>query len=212
VPDSWRAARVTLAIAAITILCWLILWLGGPTAVVAYALAYGFAPSQVSIADAEGIVHLLLTPLTATLIHGGAVHILVNMLGLLVCGRIVETIVGGRGMIILYLAGAYAAAASQYAVAPNDAHLMIGAGGPVSAVIGAYAILLGRNKLRVARPSRGLWLNALWLAAAWIGIQALVAFAYGVPAIHIAYAAFAGGFLIGLALAKPLLLLRWRGA
>jgi membrane associated rhomboid family serine protease len=134
------------------------------------------------------------------------------MLGLLFCGRVVETIVGMRGMIILYIAGAYAAAAAHYAAAPQDPLPLIGAGGAVSAVIGAYAILLGRNKLRVAGPSRGLWLNALWLAAAWIAIQALTAFAYGVPVTHIPVAAFAGGFLVGLALAKPLLLLRWRGA
>ncbi len=211
-PDSWRAARVTLAIAAINILCWLVLWLAGRTAVIAYAQAWGFAPATVSIADGQGVASLLLTPLTATLIHLGAIHILVDMLALLVCGRIVETIVGGRGMVVLYLAGAYVAAAAQYAVAPHDAHLLVGAGGPVSAVIGAYAILLGRNKLRVAGPRRGLWLNAIWLGAAWIVIQSLVAFAYGVPPLHIAYAAFAGGFLTGLALAKPLLLLKWRGA
>jgi membrane associated rhomboid family serine protease len=94
----------------------------------------------------------------------------------------------------------------------NDPLPLIGAGGAVSAVIGAYAILLGRNKLRVAGPSRGVWLNALWLGAAWIAIQAMTAFAFGVDWYRIPVAAFAGGFLIGLALAKPLLLLRWRGA
>lgn len=144
-------------------------------------------------------------------------HILVTMLGLLVCGRVVETIVGMRGMIILYITGAYSAAAAYYAFAyyvavPGGALPLIGAGGAVSAVIGAYAVLLGRNKLRVAKPSRGLWLNALWLAAAWIVIQAMIDFAYGIPLLQIPVAAFAGGFLIGLALAKPLLLLRWRGA
>ena len=116
------------------------------------------------------------------------------------------------GMIILYIAGAYAAAAAHYATGPGSDFTLIGASGAVSAVIGAYAILLGRNKLRVAGPSRGLWLNALWLAAAWIAIQAMIAFAYGAPLLRIPVAALAGGFLIGLALAKPLLLLRWRGA
>jgi hypothetical protein len=36
--------------------------------------------------------------------------------------------------------------------------------------------------------------------------------AYGVPLLRITVAAWAGGFIAGLALAKPLLLLRWRGA
>ena len=176
------------------------------------ALAAGFTPGRVSLADPESIARLLITPLTATLIHGGIMHVLVTMLGLLFCGRVVETIVGMRGMIILYIVGAYAAAAAHFASAPQDPLPLIGAGGAVSAVIGAYAILLGRNKLRVAGPKRGLWLNALWLAAAWIAIQAMIAFAYGVPVLRIPVAAFAGGFLAGLALAKPLLLLKWRGA
>jgi membrane associated rhomboid family serine protease len=179
---------------------------------VAVALAAGFTPARISLADADGIARLVLTPLSSTLIHGGAMHILVTMLGLLFCGRVVEAIVAGRGMIILYIVGACAAAAAHYAVAPNDPLPLIGAGGAVGAVIGAYAILLGRNKLRVAGPSRGLWLNALWLGAAWIALQAMIAFAYGVPVLRIPVASYAGGFLAGLALAKPLLLLRWRGA
>lgn len=181
------------------------------------ALAASFSPARVSIADAESIARLVLTPLTATLIHVGTMHVLVTMLGLLVCGRVVESIVGMRGMIILYIAGAYAAAAAHFAFAyfafgPGVELPLIGAGSAVSAVIGAYAVLLGKNKLRVAGPSRGIWLNALWLAAAWIAIQAMLDFAHGVPVLAIPIAALAGGFLAGLALARPLLLLRWRGA
>ena len=176
------------------------------------ALAAGFTPAWVSTADAEGIARLVLTPLSSTLIHLGMMHVLVAMLGLLFCGRVVETIVAARGLIILYIVGAYASAAAHYATAPNDPLPLVGAGGAVAAVIGAYAVLLGRNKLRVAGPSRGLWLNALWLGAAWVALQAMVAFAYGVPLLRIPVASYAGGFLAGLALAKPLLLLRWRGA
>jgi membrane associated rhomboid family serine protease len=193
-------------------LCWLLLSFARLGAVEEIVLGAGFTPRLVSVGGAEGIARLLITPLTSTLINGGMFNILIDILGLLFCGRIVESIVGGRGMIILYLVGAYAAAAAHYAIGPNDTWTMIGAGGAVSAVIGAYAMLLGRNRLRVAGPRRGLWLNALWLAAAWIGLQALLAFAYGAPIGRITVEAFAGGFLAGLALAKPLLLLRWRGA
>ena len=38
---------------------------------------------------------------------------------LLFCGRSVERVLGGSGIVILYLVGAYAAAAAQYAVAPG---------------------------------------------------------------------------------------------
>ena len=38
---------------------------------------------------------------------------------------------------------------------------MVGASGAISAVIGAYAMLFGRNKVKVASPRLALWLNAL---------------------------------------------------
>ena len=48
---------------------------------------------------------------------------------------------------------------------------MIGASGAISAVLGAYAMLFGRNKVKVANPTLALWLNALWLMAAWVGLN-----------------------------------------
>jgi membrane associated rhomboid family serine protease len=79
-------------------------------------------------------------------------------------------------------------------------------------VLGAYALLFGRNKVRVANPTVALWLNALWLAAAWVGLQLLIGFTFQSGGPRIAIAAHIGGFVAGLLLAKPLLMLRWRGA
>jgi membrane associated rhomboid family serine protease len=52
----------------------------------------------------------------------------------------------------------------------------------------------------------------LWLAAAWIILNLLMGYSFEMEGVTIAVAAHVGGFLAGLALAKPLLLLRWRGA
>ena len=71
---------------------------------------------------------------------------------LLFCGRSVERVLGGRGIVILYLVGAYAAAAAQYAADPAQTVPMVGASGAISAVLGAYALLFGRNKVKVAHP------------------------------------------------------------
>ena len=89
---------------------------------------------------------------------------------------------------------------------------MVGASGAISAVLGAYAMLFGRNRVRSRIPALALWLNALWLAAAWIGLQLLIGFTFETAGARIAIAAHIGGFLVGLLLAKPLLLLRYRGA
>jgi membrane associated rhomboid family serine protease len=54
------------------------------------------------------------------------------------------------------------------------------------------------------RGSSAAAIQVLWLAAAWIGLQLLVGLA-SFQGGSIATAAHVGGFLAGLALAKPLL-------
>ena len=210
-PEDWRQARVTLVIAGVTALAWgLVAGLGwGDEA----AVRAGFIPLRVEGVSADRVLApLFLTPLTATLVHAGFVHLLFNLVIHLFCGRSVETIIGGRQLLILYGVGAYAAAAAHWAANPLEITPMVGASGAISAVLGAYAIMFGRNKVRVANPTLALWLNALWLAAAWVVLQLIVGFTFETTGARIAVAAHVGGFLAGLLLAKPLLLLRYRGA
>jgi membrane associated rhomboid family serine protease len=208
-PDSWRGARVTLAIAGITAAFWLIAFASGAQDLA--AVSGGFIPARVGgIAGAELLAPVLLTPLTATLVHAGLIHLAFNLLIHLYCGRAVEGILGGWSLLLLYLLGAYAAAAAHWAVGPQDMTPMVGASGAVSAVIGAFAMLFGRNRVRIAHPGLALWANALWLAAGWIGIQLLVGFTFETAGARIAVAAHVGGFLVGLLLARPLLRLHYR--
>jgi membrane associated rhomboid family serine protease len=199
-------------IAAVTAALWILAGaarLGDDAAIWA-----GFIPLRVGgIAGDEAFVPVFLTPLTATLVHAGAMHLVFNLLILLFCGRSVESIIGGRQLAILYVAGAYAAAAAQYLIAPADPTPMIGASGAISAVLGTYSMMFGRNRVKVANPTLALWLNALWLAAAWVVLQIIVGLTFQTSgAANIAVAAHIGGFLAGLLLAKPLLLLRYRKA
>jgi membrane associated rhomboid family serine protease len=210
-PQNWQNARVTIAIAAITAAAWLLVSATGQE-LRADALG-GFVPERLHALHGGALAAALLaTPLTATLLHSGLIHIGFNLLALLFCGRMVENIIGARGMVILYLVGAYAAAAAHYLAGPNDPTPMVGASGAISAVIGASAMLVGKNKVKVAHPLLARWLNALWLAAAWIVLNALVGYTIQLNGSRIAVAAHIGGFLAGMALANPLLLLRWRGA
>lgn len=210
-PDDLRAAPVTLAIAALTAAAWLIAWaLGLQEAVVR---AGGFTAGHVAAPPGPGWpVPVILTPLTATLVHSGFVHVFFNLIMLLFCGRSVERVLGGRGVVILYLVGAYAAAAAEYPLHPDTDVPMVGASGAISALLGAYALLFGRNKVKVASPGLATILNALWLGAAWIVINILIGFTFETSGLKLAVAAHIGGFIAGLLLAKPLLLLKWRGA
>jgi len=177
------------------------------------ALLAGFVPARVSGARwyAEAPPWAL-TPLTATLIHANLAHVAFNMLMMGFCGRFVEAAIGTRGLILLYVVGAYAAAAAQWIAGPGETAPMIGASGAVSAVVGCYALLYGRNEVRDWGPIPGRVLHVLWLAAAWIGLQLLIGLAgIGLTPGTVAVAAHIGGFVAGLALARPLVRRRYRG-
>ena len=210
-PESWQHARVTLWVAGVTAVAWLLVSTIGQSQ--AATLWGGFIPLRANgLQGDSGLAPAILTPLTATLIHSGFVHLAFNLLILLFCGRSVETLLGGRGFLILYVVGAYAAAAAQYFAGPQDTTPMVGASGAISAVLGAYAMMFGRNRVKVAHPTLALWLNALWLAAAWVGLQLLLGLTFETGGARVAIAAHIGGFFAGLLLAKPLLLLRYRNA
>lgn len=210
-PENWRSARVTLAIAAVTAAAWAI---QAFFRISDLAVRWGgFVPERAAGVPAEGATTpVFLTPLTATLVHASFAHLAFNLLIHLFCGRAIEAIIGGRQLVILYLAGAYVAAAAQYLAGPLDPTPMIGASGAIAAVIGAYSMLFGRNRVKVANPQLALWLNALWLAAGWVVLQLILGITFETAGARVAIAAHIGGFIAGLLLAKPLLLLRYRGA
>ena len=212
-PDSWSRARVTLVLTVLTTAAWIVTGMlnRGEWAVI----WGGFIPARLSLANDGSVAPFWLTPLTGTLVHANFLHLAFNMLILVFCGRPTETVLGPIGLVILYLVGAYAAAATHYLIDPMSLSPMIGASGAISAVLGAYAILFGRNKVKVASPKLALLLNALWLMAAWIVLQLIVFFTFASfsgGTLQIAVGAHIGGFVAGVALANPLLLLRYRKA
>lgn len=179
------------------------------------AVAAGFIPARVPALDVTGVdlpvMPVWLTPLTATLLHGGWVHLLFNMVMLVFCGQQTERAVGARGIVILYLVGAYAAALGQWAQGPASTSPMIGASGAISAIIAAYALFFGRGRAKAMGPLSADFVHALWLAVAWIAITLLIDYAMA-EGTHVAIGAHIGGFLAGLILARPLLLWRYRHA
>lgn len=210
-PAEWSKARVTLVLAGVTTLSWLLV---SAAKLDLYAAVWaGFVPARASgLIEGSGLAPVFLTPLTATFIHANFVHIAFNLLMLLFCGRSVEPILGRKGVAGLYLIGAYAAAAGQWLADPQSAAPMIGASGAISALLGAYAMFFGRHRIRIRNDRIAVLVNALWLAAAWIGLQLLVGLTAGASGVGIAIAAHIGGFIAGLLFAKPLLMLRWRRA
>jgi membrane associated rhomboid family serine protease len=201
----------TYVIAAITAAAWLIaVGLGASDQA---ALSMGFIPARLSgLQMPWAAVPAFLTPLSATLVHSGLIHLGFNLLVFLWCGRQVERVIGGSGLIVLYLVGAYAAAFAQWAIDPAGATPMVGASGAISAVLGAFALSFGRPRQISRSPRLNRWINAVWLMVAWIVLQLMMGWLAGTEGYLLATPAHVGGFAVGLLLQRPLLLWRYRKA
>ncbi|MEO5773264.1 MAG: rhomboid family intramembrane serine protease [Sphingomicrobium sp.] len=173
----------------------------------------GFIPARLSgTLELSPAVPALLTPLTATFVHGSFFHLLFNMIMLLWCGTAVERVLGRGALVLLYVVGAYTSAMAQWAVDPHSVVPMIGASGAISAVIGAFALSFGRPKTIVRSAGLNRTLNALWLLAAWIVLQLMMGVLAGGQGLLLATPAHIGGFIAGLLMQRPLLLWRYRNA
>jgi len=200
---------VTVAIAAITALAWVVAVVTGFDA----AYFMGFIPARFSgLVTTSPAVPAFITPLTTTLVHSGLVHIGFNLLVLIWCGMQVERVLGKTGVIILYVVGAYASALLQWATDPTSIVPMVGASGAISALIGAYALMFGRAKRISSSAVVNRWVNALWLLVAWIVLQYMTQWLAGQQGFLLATPAHVGGFAAGLLLQRPLLLWRYRHA
>jgi len=201
----------TNVIAVITALAWVVAVAVGKSDQA--ALGLGFIPARLSGTPVPWpAVPALLTPLTATLVHAGLIHLGFNLLVFLWCGAAVERVIGKTGLILLYLIGAYAAAFAQWGIDPSGTVPMIGASGAISAVMGAFALSFGRakaftNNLRINR-----WINVVWLLMAWVVLQVMMDWLAGGQGYALATPAHVGGFAAGLLLQRPLLLWRYRKA
>ena len=177
------------------------------------AATMGFIPARVSgLLDLAPAVPAWLTPLSATLVHGGFIHLLLNLVMLVWVGAQVERVLGSANIITAYLAGAFVAAAAQWVVTPDSLTPMVGASGAISALFGIYALLAGRPKPLTRSAGLNRAIHAAWLLAAWIVIQWMTAQLAGGQGVLIATPAHIGGFIAGLLLERPLLLWRYRRA
>ncbi|MBA4048675.1 MAG: rhomboid family intramembrane serine protease [Sphingomonas sp.] len=180
------------------------------------AIVAGFVPATVlhtlSAPDGLFLLPVWLTPLTATLVHGGLLHLGFNLFLLAYCGRLLEQTIGSSGLVALYVAGAYLAAAGEWALWPGAAVPMVGASGAISALVGGYALLFANQRVPKIGPIPERAVRIAWLLAAWVGIQLLVGIASSIGGPAIAIGAHIGGFVAGLLLARPLLLWRYRNA
>ena len=146
------------------------------------------------------------TWLTSMFMHGGWDHILGNMLFLWIFGNNVEDAMGRARFLVFYLAGGAAATGLQtvvtlyYGSAADAAVPNLGASGAVSAVLGAYLVLLpGARVLTLLGffivEIRAIWFLGTWfLFQLWLGNASLEQPEAGGG---VAFFAHIGGFVFG---------------
>lgn len=205
-----KAARATNAIVLVCLAVQLLATIGGPTFLANLAVRGGLMPARLTgVVDLPGIaVPAPLTLLTSLFIHGSWLHLGLNLLFLLLVGRMVEWVIGPARLLLLFLLGGLVGGVLQVLVTPESTLPVIGASGAIAAVFACYATLFARRRAN-ARQLFGLKLSsealtALWFAAVWIGLQLMTGVAFNEQGGGIAIWAHIGGFVAGLIVAQPL--------
>ena len=131
----------------------------------------------------------------------------VGTLFLWIFGGAVESLIGGRRFLALFVAAAFGAAYAQSLLDPAATGPVIGAAGAVSGALGAYVVLRPRGRVVTVNALPGvaglLEVPALLLIAAWFALQLLPGVgnlaSTDIASGGTAYLAHVGGFAVGLA-------------
>lgn len=123
---------------------------------------------------------------TAPMLHGNAIHFLMNASGILYLGRRSELLAGWSHLLIVLLSGMLAGALASYHFLP--AHISVGASGGLTSLLGFLLVFEFLHRRLVPRPARRRLLAGLLLMVitGFLGVS------------FIDNAAHAGGLLAGM--------------
>jgi membrane associated rhomboid family serine protease len=133
--------------------------------------------------------------LTAMFLHNGPWHLIGNILILYLFGRDVESIIGQRQFLFLYLAGAAAGELGHLFLMPSESVLFAASGG-VAAVLLAYTTILPELEL----TSTIFLLVPVRLKVKYLAYAALAIALWGVTLDRdgaVAHSAYLGGIVAG---------------
>ncbi|WP_185968408.1 rhomboid family intramembrane serine protease [Paracoccus sp. M683] len=124
------------------------------------------------------------------LLHGGVLHLAMNMISLAVVARELVRLVGAGWMAVIYLISQLAAAGLFAAMAPGPAP-MVGASGAIFGLAGALVVLVALLRRRRGQPMAPLWRAVANIVVLNLGLTLL--------APGIAWQAHLGGAIAGMA-------------
>ena len=153
----------------------------------------------------SALVPLPLTLITGLFLHGGWVHLIVNMLFLWVFGNSVEARFGHLRYTLFFLGCGVAASLTEAASPPASNIPVVGASGAVSAVMAAYLVFFPTARIKTLV----FWfvffqvvrIPVVVFLGAWVAVQLLAGLSSRGGAGGVAWFAHLGGFAVGLAIA-----------
>lgn len=195
---SGQVPYVSWALIAVNIVVFMAYYpLGSDASVNEVYHTWGMVPARLSSGDG------LWTVLSALFVHGGWLHLGLNLLFLWVFGDNVEAEMGSLGYLGFYLACGLIAFALQYVAGPMSPVPVAGASGAVAGVMGAYFLMFPRARVDLlvyyVVGLRTFAVPAWALLGVWFTVQ--VWGGLSTPAGGaVAFWAHVGGFLAGVGL------------
>lgn len=220
-----RTPVMTYAIIAANILVWFVVQGAGfsEPQLAASVCNLGMVPGELTHAAALGTAVPLgdgmacvvdnqainiLTPLISMFMHGGWMHLLMNMLYFWVFGNNIEDSMGSFRFLVFYVLCGLAAAAAHIFIQPASPIPTVGASGAISGVMGAYLVLYPTIRVRMFFPPFFIFSVRAWIVLIWWFASQVLS---GLPELSsmrpeissgVAFWAHVGGFVAGLLLVK----------
>ena len=142
-------------------------------------LHFAFIPLRYS-GGYELDVYAFMAPVTYSLLHGNAPHLIVNMIWLAAFGSPLANRIGTVRFILFWVATSVAAVGLHYVLHAEDVTPLVGASGAISGMMGAAARYLFQVDRRLRRPAFSGAIRSdlvrLRMVAALLGKRISVAF------------------------------------
>jgi membrane associated rhomboid family serine protease len=154
---------------------------------------FGLIPAAYTSAPGGDMFSLLVAPITYQFLHGGWMHLGINMISLAAFGVPVVRVLGPNRFILFYLSAGIFAGFVHVFFFPDSGDPVVGASGAISGVFGAVLMLMRYV---------GSISSLLPIAGIWIALNIFFGVVGGTPGAGgdpVAWTAHIGGFVYGLA-------------
>ena len=154
---------------------------------------FGLVPAAYTSGAGPDLLSLLAAPITYQFLHGGWLHLGINMVTLAAFGVPVVRVLGARRFILFYLSAGIFAGFVHVFFFPDSMDPVVGASGAISGVFGGVLILM---RYVGSLPS------LLPVAGVWIALNVFFGIFGGTPGAggeSVAWVAHIAGFLFGMA-------------